>query len=461
MSDTQPVGIILAAGKGTRMKSDLPKALHNVVGLPMVEHIARSMRKSGIERVVIVIGHRGELVEEALGDCYEYVWQKEQLGTGHATRMAAHLLQGHKGPVIVSPGDAPLIDEHVFQKLLASHDGFQCTVCSSIVEEPHGYGRVVRDSGGKPSKIVEQKDATTAQKAIKEVNAALYCFEGATLLKLLPRLRNTNAQGEYYLTDMVELIATSGGKVQGLVFDDPRLLIGVNDRWQLAQAERHLRLEILRRHAMNGVTLLDPESTFVGPDVEVGVDTVIEAGSSLRGVTKVGSKCHIGPNTRIENSTIGDETRVFYSNVNGVTMGRKVVCGPFSNLRPETVLHDGSRVGNFVEVKKSEIGAGSSAAHLTYIGDATVGSGTNIGAGVITCNYDGFVKSRTEIGNDVFVGSNSTLVAPIQIGDRALIAAGSTLTSNVPEDAGAFGRARQETKEGWAEKWREKRRSQL
>ncbi len=458
MPVTSAAGIILAAGKGTRMKSDLPKALHLVAGLPMVEWVARAMREAGIGRILIVIGHQGELVREKLGDGYEYAWQKEQLGTGHAAQMTADQMKGFDGPIIVAPGDAPLLDAEVFRALLESHDGNACTFATAVLDEATGYGRVVRDSFGDPKRIVEHKDASPAEREVKEVSASLYCFDAGLLYETLPALKNENAQGEYYLTDLIEMFSGGGRKVGAVQFD-PEVLSGVNDRWQLAQAEKALRLRLLKRHALAGVTLLDPESTFIGPDVEIGVDTVLEPGTSLKGATRIGARCHLGPYAHIQDSVIGDDVRILMSHVYRASVGAGSKCGPFANLRPGAKLGDRVKVGNFVEVKNSDLADGVAASHLAYLGDSSFGENTNVGAGVITCNYDGFEKFRTTVGKNAFIGSNSTLVAPVEIGDEAMIAAGSTITQEVPAEAGAFGRARQETKPGWAARWREKRRT--
>ncbi|HWD39591.1 MAG TPA: bifunctional UDP-N-acetylglucosamine diphosphorylase/glucosamine-1-phosphate N-acetyltransferase GlmU [Fimbriimonas sp.] len=460
MPESQAVGVILAGGKGTRMKSDLPKGLHKVAGVPMVELIGRAMKAAGIQRVVIVVGHRGELIQEALGDKYEYAWQDKQLGTGHAASMTRPLLVDHAGPLVIAPGDAPLLSKEVFEAILEEHKGVACTLAIATLEDPTGYGRVIRDDKGVPCRIVEEKDASPEQKKIKEVCTSLYCFDAQALFKGIKNLKNANAQGEYYLTDMVNILHGQGGKLQTFSTQDPGVLLGVNDRWQLSEAEKGMRMALLKKHAMDGVTLIDPDTTYIGLDVEIGVDTVIEPCTSILGATKIGSSCKIGPNTRIENSSIGESCTVLMSHLVRSTLGNEVKCGPFANLRPGTVLKDRVKIGNFVEVKNSSVGQETSISHLSYIGDAELGAETNIGAGTITCNYDGFVKSKTTIGDGVFVGSNSTLVAPITLEDGSFVAAGSTVTHSVPADGAAFGRARQETKEGWAEKWREKKRSQ-
>ncbi|HVT14236.1 MAG TPA: bifunctional UDP-N-acetylglucosamine diphosphorylase/glucosamine-1-phosphate N-acetyltransferase GlmU [Fimbriimonadaceae bacterium] len=455
-------GIILAAGKGTRMKSDLPKGLHPVLGLPMVELIGRAMKRAGVERPIIVIGHGGEEMIETLGESYDYAWQREQRGTGHATMMAAEFLKDHKGPVLIAPGDAPLLSSETLKELVDRHEETRakCTLATSFVDDPIGYGRVVRDGAGRVAGVVEHKDATLEQHAIKEVSAGVYCFDAATLLATLPTLKNDNAQGEYYLPDALGAIYHAGGDVVALIVQDHEILMGVNDRWQLAQAEKALRARVNRRHALAGVTIVDPDSTYIGLDVTIGPDTTIEPNTYLQGATVIGSGCHIGPCTKIKGSRLGNGVNVYFSQVVESDLRDGVKVGPFSNIRPETVLGVKTKIGNFVEIKKSTLGEAVAVSHLTYIGDATVGDLTNVGAGTITCNYDGFSKHQTTIGRDVFVGSNSTLVAPVTIEDGSMVAAGSVVTHNVPADALALGRARQEVKEGWVSRWRKKKRSE-
>jgi bifunctional UDP-N-acetylglucosamine pyrophosphorylase/glucosamine-1-phosphate N-acetyltransferase len=455
-------GIILAAGKGTRMKSELPKGLHPVGGMPMVELIGRALKEAGVEIPIVVIGHGGEKIEEALGGTYRFAWQREQHGTGHAAMMAADLIRDHHGPVIIAPGDTPLLGAETLKELVARHieTRAKCTVATAFVDEPTGYGRVVRDSDGRVSGIVEHKDATPEQHAIKEVNTSVYCFDAQTLLAILPTLQNSNAQGEYYLTDALSTIYREGGDVVALIVSDAEILMGVNDRWQLAQADKALRTRINRKHALKGVTLVDPDCTYIGPLVAIGPDTVIEPNTYLQGDTTIGRNCHLGPCTKIKNSRIGDDVKVYFSQIVDSDLHDLVKVGPFSNIRPGTILGKKVKIGNFVEIKKSTLGEATSVSHLTYVGDASVGEATNIGAGTITCNYDGFSKHRTTIGSDVFVGSNSTLVAPLTIEDGAMVAAGSVVTHDVPADGLALGRARQEVKEGWVSRWRSRKKSE-
>ena len=462
MQSTSLAGIILAAGKGTRMKSELPKGLHRICGIPMVEHVARAMKVAGVDRPIIVIGHGGELIQEALGDAYDYAWQREQLGTGHAALMAREFLVGHDGPVIVAAGDTPLLQGETFVDLFSAHqaNGASATISTSILEDPKGYGRIVRDESGNPRRIVEEKDASSEERQIGEINVALYCFDCKTLFDILPNLSNNNAQGEYYLTDVLEAVQKRGEKLSAKIFDDPEVTVGVNDRWQLALAEKEMRRRILKRHAVSGVTLRDIDSICIEVDVAIGTDSVIEPGTILTGSTVIGKACVIGPYTKIQNSTVGDNTTVLASYVDRSEIGSDVWIGPYAHLRPKTKLADRTKIGNFVEIKNATLAQGAKVNHLSYIGDASVGEDTNIGAGTITCNYDGFNKNRTEIGANAFVGSHSTLVAPISIGSGAIVAAGSVITHDVPDDAGAFGRSRQETKEGWAARWRKIKKSE-
>jgi bifunctional UDP-N-acetylglucosamine pyrophosphorylase/glucosamine-1-phosphate N-acetyltransferase len=456
---TPTAGLILAAGKGTRMKSERPKALHEVAGVPMVAHVSRAMRAAGVERPVVVVGFGAEEVVAALGsEHHDFVVQQEQLGTGHAALCAADRLASHQGPVLVTPGDTPMLGAETLSSLVASYweTGAQAAMATFVTVEPDGYGRIVRDEEGLVAAIVEHRDATPEQRQILEVNPAVYCFEAQALFSVLPRLGTDNAQGEIYLTDAIAAIRAGGGKVVAHVFDDPDEFMGVNDRWQLAEASRILRLRILRRHAMNGVTIVDPTSTYVSQQVEIEADALIEPMTVIEGETRIAAGARVGPNAWIKDSTIGPDCRVFMSHVDQAFMEAGSRCGPFSNLRPGTRLGEGVKVGNFVEIKNSEVGAQTAVSHLTYIGDATVGERANIGAGTITCNYDGYRKHRTKIGSGAFVGSNSTLVAPIEIGDNAFVAAGSVVTKPVPEWTLAVGRAKQEMREEWVKSWRAK-----
>lgn len=461
MSREPTAGLILAAGKGTRMKSEIPKALHPVAGMPMVELVSRAVRGAGIPRPTVVVGHGGDAVIEGLGDGYDFVWQREQRGTGHAVMMAAEAIRHHHGPLLVTPGDTPLLSSETLARLIEAYhaESAQVSMATFVTVEPGGYGRIVRDAEGQVAQIVEDRDATPQQKALLEVNPAVYCFDCQLLLEVIQGLDSNNAQGEVYLTDAIAAIHSRGGKIVAETFDDPDEFMGVNDRWQLAEASRILRLRILRKHAMNGVTIVDPSSSYITMDVEIEPDALIEPMTVIEGNTRIAAGARIGPNAWVKDSEIGQDCRVFMSHVDQATMADGSRCGPFSNLRPGTCLGEGVKIGNFVEVKNSEIGPGTAISHLTYIGDATVGSGANIGAGTITCNYDGFAKHRTKIGDGAFIGSNSTLVAPVEIGDNGFVAAGSVITKGVPEGALGVGRARQEVREGWVNSWKAKKSS--
>lgn len=460
MHNSPLAGIILAAGKGTRMKSDLPKGLHKVGGLPMVEHVARALKGAGVQRPIVVVGHGGDLMQAALGDGYDYTWQREQLGTGHATLTTANLLANHDGPVVVAAGDTPMLESGTFAELFRIHSesGAKATIATSKVANPIGYGRIVRNSAGVFTRIVEQKDASPAEREIGEVNSGLYCFDAKTLYRILPHIKNTNSQGEYYLTDVLEAIVTEGGLVVAHVFEDPDLMVGVNDRWQLANVDREMRRRVIRRHALAGVTFLDIDTVSVGVDVQIGEDSTIEPNTILTGNTVIGKRSIIGPYTKLQDCEVGSGSTLVACYGDRAKVGTKVWVGPYAHLRPGTVIGNGAKIGNFVEIKNAQIGDQAKVNHLSYVGDATVGNDSNIGAGTITCNYDGFDKHKTFIGEGCFIGSNSTLIAPLTIGHGAFVTAGSVITNDVPADAMAFGRARQETRDGKAATWKSAKR---
>lgn len=451
-------GIILAAGKGLRMRSALPKALHTVLGLPIAEYVGRSMKQSGIERPVLVVGHGAEQVKETLGHSYDYALQTEQLGTGDALKAGLSKVSNEVSSILVAPGDAPLVTSEVFQQMIETQisQGASCVLAVCVLDHPHGYGRIVRDSSGIVTDVIEERDATDEQKKIREVCTSFYCFSLEALQKYLPTLTNQNAQGEYYLTDIVSVMSQNGEQVVCIEFD-PTVLQGVNDRAQLAEVTDAIRRRILLGHCQRGVSITDFNTVWIGPDVEIGEESTISAMCFLEGTTKVGHGCQIGAFCKISDTSIGDESVVLMSHISGAQLGHRVRIGPFANVRPGTIVSDDVRIGNFVEVKNSTIATDASVSHLSYIGDASIGERTNIGAGTITCNYDGYTKHPTVVGNDAFIGSNSTLVAPVVIGDGAITAAGSAITNDVPSDALGVGRSRQINKEGWAKKWREKK----
>lgn len=461
MPSVPVAAIILAAGKGTRMKSDVPKVLHPLCGASMAEHVGRAMRAAGVRKPVLVIGHMGDMLRARLGEeQFAYAWQHEQLGTGHAALMARNALASHKGPVFVMPGDVPLIRPETLEALLETHlrEGAAATLATVDMDDPTGYGRILRSPEGWVLGIVEEKDCTPEQKAMREVNPSVYVFDSEALFDVLPKLGRQNAQNEYLLTDAIGVLASLGKKVVAVKGKDPVEYWGINDRWQLALAAKEMRRDLVRRHALAGVTIVDPDTTFIAADVEIDADVTIEPMTILEGKTRIAVGSVIGPSSRVLDSVVGEGCHVLMSHLNQAVLGSKVKVGPFANLRPGAVLLDGVKVGNFVEVKNAQIGDRSSLSHLTYCGDAQVGSGVNIGAGTITCNYDGFEKHLTRIEDGAFVGSNSTLVAPVVVGANSMIAAGSTVTQDVPPDSLALGRARQESKPEWASRWRENKR---
>lgn len=438
------------------MKSSLPKVVHSVCGVPMVEWVIRALIQAGVERIVVVVGHGADHVREVLGNFVEYAVQSEQLGTAHAVRSAESALKDWSGPVMVLAGDVPMLSTETISSILKIHEGdsAELTLATCTLDDPTGYGRILRNESGAIIGNREHKDCSAEQLNIKEINPAVYCFSGPKLFELLPQVKNNNAQGEYYLPDLIEMVANEGGKISSYTSKDPDEFRGINDRWQLAEANELMRRRILRRLIEKGVNILDISSVSVDPDAEIDPGVTIYSGTVIEGTTHIGEGSSIGPNTWIKDSMIAGNCRVFMSHLDGAIMEEGSRCGPFANLRPGAWLRREVKVGNFVEIKNSEIGSKTSISHLTYIGDASIGSNTNIGAGVITCNYDGFHKFHTEIGSDCFVGSNSTLVAPVKIEDGSFVAAGSVITKGVPSGAMAIGRGRQENKEQWYTVWR-------
>lgn len=443
--------IILAAGKGTRMKSKYPKVIHPLCGLPMAEYVIKAVGEVTEKAPWVVVGFGAEQVMRTLGEQPQYIMQKEQLGTGHAVLMAQDRLQGMTGQLLVLYGDTPLITGKTLNRILAAHRdaGAAATVLTARMENPYGYGRIIRDDQGQISAIVEEKDATVEQKAIQEINTGMYCFEIPSLLKVLPCLKPQNAQGEYYLTDVIGLIRENGEKLATLVLEDTEEIFGPNDRIALAKAEAMMRHRILHRWMLEGVTIVDPEHTYIDSRAKILPDTRILPGTVIEGASVIGEDCIIGPDTHLIDANIEHGSVVLRSVIDQAEVGENVKIGPYAYLRPGTVIENGAKVGDFVEIKNSRVGAGSKVPHLSYIGDCTIGQETNIGAGTITCNYDGKLKHSTTIGNHAFIGSNTNLVAPVKVGDGAVIGAGSTITKDVPADSLAIERSHQIIKEGW------------
>lgn len=443
--------IILAAGQGTRMKSKLYKVLHPVCGKPMVQHVIDQVNQLQIEDIVTVIGHGAEKVQEQLGDSCKYALQEQQLGTAHAVMQAESVLSAKSGTTLVICGDTPLIKAETMQELIALHEQSQAkaTILTAYADNPAGYGRVLRGEGGLVEKIVEHKDASEEERYVKEINTGTYCFDNQALFSALKKVSNENVQGEYYLPDVIEILKEEGEVVTAFQSSEFEETLGVNDRVALSQAEQILRKRINEKHMRNGVTIIDPLTTFIEADVQIGQDTVINPGSFIKGKSIIGQDCLIGPNTEISNCEIGDGTEVLQSVVHESSIGSFVKIGPFAHVRPQSDIKDSVKIGNFVEIKKTVFGKGSKASHLSYIGDAEVGENVNIGCGSITVNYDGKNKHLTKIEDNVFIGCNSNLVAPVTVGEGAYVAAGSTITQDVPQQALSVARARQVNKEDY------------
>jgi bifunctional UDP-N-acetylglucosamine pyrophosphorylase / glucosamine-1-phosphate N-acetyltransferase len=450
-----PTVLILAAGEGTRMKSDLPKALHPLCGRPMIEWPIAAAREAGAGRVVVVDGPKRQLAD-ALPDGVEVAIQEQPNGTGDAVRSAADHI-GAGDTVLVLYGDVPLITAAAITALAEAHEasGAAATMATMELEDPRGYGRVVRSSDGSVERVVETKrpgDATPEEEAIREVNTGIYAFAGGDLVAALGSLTSDNAQGELYLPDVLPLLRAGGKAIAAHVVTDATLTLGVNTRVELATARRLAQERIHRAHALAGVTIVDPAATLIEAGVEIGRDTVVEPGTFLRGATRIGARCEVGPLTTLIDTTAGDDCRIVHSYLDGAELGGGVSVGPFAYLRPLAHLHDGAKAGTFVEIKNSEVGEGTKVPHLSYIGDADVGAGSNIGAGTITANYDGARKHRTTIGAGVRVSVHTSFVAPVRIGDGAYTGAGSVITDDVPADALGIARERQRNIEGYAER---------
>ena len=452
MSNTY--AIVLAAGQGTRMKSDLYKVLHPVCGKPMVAHVIDNIIKLEAKRIVTIVGHGAEQVEQTLGAKSEYVLQEEQLGTAHAVGQAESVLGTLEGTTIVVCGDTPLIRSETMDALIAHHNesGAKATILTAHADDPAGYGRIVRGEDGRVLRNVEHKDATEEEQLLTEINTGTYCFDNKSLFETLKKVTNDNAQGEYYLPDVIGILQAEGARVSAHVTNDFSETLGVNDRVVLSQAERVMRNRIAELHMRNGVTIISPENTYISADAEIGRDTILQPGTMIEGSTVIGERCTIGPNSQIVNSIIGNETTIHSSVIEESKIGTNTAVGPFAHIRPESNLGDRVRIGNFVEVKKSTLGDGSKSAHLSYIGDAIVGSDVNFGCGTIVVNYDGKKKHTTVVEDNAFIGCNSNLISPVKVGKGAYVAAGSTITKDVPEDSLAIGRARQENKDGYVSK---------
>ncbi len=448
--------IILAAGKGKRMHSELPKVLHRILGRSMLSYVLDAASELKTFRTVVVTGHGSSQVKEQLnGKGLRFAYQGEQLGTGHAVLCARKLLGNYHGDVLIINGDTPLIRKETINDFTTRHKDSKSvlSILSTVLDEPEGYGRISRSSRGDIKKVVEEKDATAKEKQISEINAGVYCVDSAFLWNALENLNPNNVQHEYYLPDIVDFAINSGENVNAVITRHSDEVLGVNTRAELAAVEAKLRNRKNNRLMDGGVTIIDPSSTYITPDVRIGVDTVIYPNAYILGDCSIGWGCEIGPSVWIEDSVIGHNVLIrFNCHIVKASISNYVSVGPFANLRPETVVHSKAKIGSFVEIKKSNIGHGSKVPHLSYVGDASVGEGVNIGAGTITCNYDGFSKHKTVIDDNAFIGSDTMLVAPVRVGKGATTGAGSTITKDVPEGSLAVERSKQVEIKGWSRK---------
>ena len=458
MGDTAVV--IMAAGKGKRMKSNLPKVLHNLAGKPILNYVFDTVDQLEAKRKILIVGYKSDHIRELIGDKIEYIEQKEQLGTAHAVLQTKKLLSDFKGDVLILSGDVPFLTVKILKKLLKYHqfNNFYCTLVSTILKTPKGYGRIIRGKKGEIKGIIEEVDLSADKKKITEVNSGIYCFNKDKLFQALEKITPDNKQGEYYLTDSVEILLKEGLTVGNIIVKDYSEVLGINSRLDLTDASQKIYQKTLQDLMPQGVTIVDPNSTFIERGVKIGQDTIIYPFTIIEKDTKIESGCLIGPYSHLIDADIGKGVRVWASIIESSTVKEGANIGPYAHLRPETVVEKGAKIGNFVEVKKSTIGEGSKASHLTYLGDAIIGKKVNIGAGTITCNYDGEKKHKTIIEDEVFVGSNNTLVAPVKLGKDSYTGAGSTITEDVPPGNLAIARSRQKNISGWRKKKKENKK---
>jgi len=456
--------VILAAGKGTRMKSALPKVLHRVAGAPMIEHVLSTARALNPRSITVVVGHQSEALQQALSPHSDLVIvvQEPQLGTAHALLTAETALNEAEGTVVLLSGDVPLLASDTLKALVNRHEAARAaaTVITATVDEPAGYGRIIR-SGGQIARIVEDRDATPAERAIREINAGIYAFRLDGLFKALRNIVATNAQREYYLPDIIALFRTRGFPVETVPVENAEETQGINSRVELAIVSRIVRQKKNTELMAAGVTIEDPATTYVDPDVEIGIDTIIHPGVSLEGRTTIGTACEIHSGVRIINSQLGDRVTVLnHCLINNSTLASDSSIGPFAHLRTDVSIGERAKVGNFVELKKTALGSGSKSMHLSYLGDARIGAGVNIGAGTITCNYDGTTKSQTTIEDGAFIGSDTQLIAPVTIGKGAYVGSGTTIREDVPAGALAVSAGKQRNLEGWVDKKADRKKTQ-
>jgi bifunctional UDP-N-acetylglucosamine pyrophosphorylase/glucosamine-1-phosphate N-acetyltransferase len=452
------IAIVLAAGEGIRMKSEKVKVLHLVSGMPMICHVINTLSELDLDRIYVVVGNQGEKVIEAVSyKNMKFVWQKKQLGTGHAVSQVKNMLKNFDGTVIVLCGDTPLIKSNTLNNLLNFHtsSNSSATLLTFYPDNLSGYGRILRDDEGNVTGIIEESDSNKEQLKIREANSGTYCFNWRKLSQAIELLNRENVQGELYLTDVIKLFSSRNEKISTINVENWKELIGINTREQLAIANYEMNKRILKRWMDSGVTIIDPNSTYIHTQVNIGNDSIIYPSTFLEGKTKIGKNCEIGPFTRLVNSTVGKDSKVTYSVVFNSDIKKETNIGPFSHIRPGSEISESAKIGSFVEVKKSYVGKGSKVPHLSYIGDTKIGDKVNIGAGTVTVNYDGYRKHKTLIEDEVHIGSDSMLVAPIKIGKGAVTGAGSVLTKDVPPDSLALERSNQVIKEGWAKRRRE------
>lgn len=446
--------VILAAGEGTRMKSKYPKVSHKLCGKPMVQHVIDSVKQAGVCDIIVVVGHRADAVKECIDTDVKFALQEEQFGTAHAVMCSVDLISHNKGTTLVLCGDTPLVCQETLANLISYHEThkFSGTILTADFEDPSGYGRIIRNANGEVQRIVEHKDATVDERKIREINSGIYCFDTQRLVEALKGVKNNNKQGEYYLPDVIQVLNGIGLSVGAYKVSDKNEIMGINSRNQLAEAAEIMRNRIAACLMEDGVTIIDPKSVYIDKDVIIGMDSIIYPGSIIEGKTVIGEGCIIGPNSRLVDSHIFENTEINNSVVLKSEVRQGTHVGPFAYIRPESIIGENAKIGDFVEIKKSIIGKGTKISHLTYIGDAQVGEGVNIGCGTITVNYDGKKKYKTEIGDNVFIGCNTNLVAPVKVNRDSYIAAGSTITDEVPEGSLAIARQRQTNKEGWVAK---------
>lgn len=445
--------IVLAAGMGKRMKSEIPKVLHPVLGRPMLSYVLDAVESLSPRKTVVVVGHGSEEVRQVSGSKkITYTTQSKQLGTGHAANCASSELKNFKGDILILNGDYPLITSGTLKKFIREHSKKKAdlSILTALVDDPTGYGRIKRDDKNNVTGIVEEKDASKDEKFIDEINSGTYCVKSSFLWNALKKVNTKNRQKEYYLTDIVEQAHKNSLSINGSEVSDSDEVMGVNDRSELSYVESILKWRTNEKLMKSGVTMIDPETTYISPLVKIGRDTTIYPNTFIYGSTTIGRNCVIGPSTWIEDSRLGNSITVKSScYITSAIIKNNVTVGPFAHIRPEAEILDGAKIGNFVEIKKSKIGRGSKVPHLSYVGDATLGKGVNIGAGSITCNYDGFNKYRTVLEDEVFIGSDTMLVAPVIVGKGSTTGAGSTITKDVPKNSLALGRARQTVIENW------------